>query len=250
MSSRRLGSFPFDFGEGLVATVCAVSSRGSRLRLSVSPEDPGALLLSLPAGVPPAAAREFLLASSAWARSALAARERAPLRIRSGSEWEAQALLGSASFPLFGAERALRLAPAPGGSASLRFGDGWAELSCPDPERPALAARSACSDLTLSLGRRVLALLEPALPELALERLRVDSLRGKWGQRSSSREIALDWRCCFLPPDLFAHICAHEAAHILHMDHSPAFRRLLASLRPRAAEEARALRRWGTLIPR
>lgn len=243
----RLGSFEFDFGEGCLASVSLRRSSGSRLRLSLSREDPSCLILSLPAGAPPESVRSFLLESAPWARRTLAS-ARPPLRIRSGSPWEAAAIQGSAEFPLFGSERSLSLAEAP--APALRFGPGWAELSCPDPSRPALAAASACSEITLALGRKVLESLAPSLPALASERLTVASLRGKWGHRSSRREICLDWRCCFLPPDLFAHICAHEAAHVVHMDHSPDFHRLLRSLRPRAAEEASALRHWSSRIPR
>jgi len=57
--------------------------------------------------------------------------------------------------------------------------------------------------------------------------------RGRWGSCSSSGAIRYSWRLILAPPDVRRSTVAHEVAHLLHMDHSPAFhaahRRLLGA---------------------
>lgn len=47
--------------------------------------------------------------------------------------------------------------------------------------------------------------------------------RGRWGSCSSSGNIRYSWRLILAPPDVRRATVAHEVAHRLHMDHSPAF---------------------------
>lgn len=48
--------------------------------------------------------------------------------------------------------------------------------------------------------------------------------KSRWGSCTPSRKtIRLNWRLIFASPEVFDYVCAHEAAHLLHPDHSPAF---------------------------
>ncbi|GAA3998782.1 M48 family metallopeptidase [Sphingomonas humi] len=46
----------------------------------------------------------------------------------------------------------------------------------------------------------------------------------RWGSCSSSGAIRFSWRLILAPPDVLRFVVAHEVAHRLHMDHSPAFK--------------------------
>ncbi|MDQ4421768.1 DUF45 domain-containing protein [Sphingobium sp. DEHP117] len=79
------------------------------------------------------------------------------------------------------------------------------------------------------------------LKALALERLRAETYdmadgagltvasvsigdpRGRWGSCASSGAIRYSWRLILAPAEVRRAIVAHEVAHRLHMDHSPAF---------------------------
>ncbi len=46
----------------------------------------------------------------------------------------------------------------------------------------------------------------------------------RWGSCSSSGAIRYSWRLVLAPPEVLRFVVAHEVAHRLHMDHSPAFK--------------------------
>jgi len=76
-----------------------------------------------------------------------------------------------------------------------------------------------------------------AREQLSLETARMASLAGvsvkavsvgdpvsRWGSCSSSGTIRYSWRLILAPPTVLRFVVAHEVAHRLHMDHSPAFK--------------------------
>lgn len=46
----------------------------------------------------------------------------------------------------------------------------------------------------------------------------------RWGSCSSAGAIRYSWRLILAPPEMLRFVVAHEIAHRLHMDHSPAFK--------------------------
>jgi predicted metal-dependent hydrolase len=46
----------------------------------------------------------------------------------------------------------------------------------------------------------------------------------RWGSCSHDGRIRFSWRLLLAPPEVRRYVVAHELAHRLHMDHSPAFR--------------------------
>lgn len=52
--------------------------------------------------------------------------------------------------------------------------------------------------------------------------------------------MSFSWRLILAPPEMLDYVAAHEAAHLVHLDHSPAFWRTLAGL----GVDARAAERW------
>lgn len=58
----------------------------------------------------------------------------------------------------------------------------------------------------------------------------VGDARGRWGSCAASGDIRYSWRLILAPPAVRLATVAHEVAHRLHMDHSPAFHAAAARL--------------------
>jgi predicted metal-dependent hydrolase len=58
---------------------------------------------------------------------------------------------------------------------------------------------------------------------LPLRPVRVRDTRSRWGSCTVAGDINLSWRLAFAPPEVARYVVAHEVAHRLEMNHSPAF---------------------------
>lgn len=73
--------------------------------------------------------------------------------------------------------------------------------------------------------------------------------RGRWGSCASSGAIRYSWRLILAPRDVRRATVAHEVAHRIHMNHSPAFHRLVETLYEGDVEPTRSwLRRNGAAL--
>ena len=80
-------------------------------------------------------------------------------------------------------------------------------------------------------------------------RVSVGDARGRWGSCASSGAIRYSWRLILAPDFVRQATVAHEVAHRIHMNHSPAFHRLAAALYEADPAPARAwLRRHGSAL--
>jgi len=79
------------------------------------------------------------------------------------------------------------------------------------------------------------------VPALALS-----SAKARWGSCSSRGVVRLNWRLVMAPDAVRRSVVAHEVAHLIHFNHSPAFHALLAALFEGDVDEAnRWLKRHG-----
>jgi predicted metal-dependent hydrolase len=69
--------------------------------------------------------------------------------------------------------------------------------------------------------------------------------RTRWGSASARGEIALNWRLMMAPWAVGEYVVVHELAHLVHMDHSPAYWDLVAAHWPGHRRERRWLRERG-----
>ena len=74
---------------------------------------------------------------------------------------------------------------------------------------------------------------------VSVEGVGVGDPRSRWGSCSSSGAIRYSWRLLLAPPFVRRSTVAHEVAHRVHMDHSPAFHALAAALDEGNPAEAR-----------
>ena len=81
----------------------------------------------------------------------------------------------------------------------------------------------------------------------------VGDTTSRWGScagalRPEGARIAYSWRLIMAPAWVRRSLAAHEAAHLIHQNHSPAFHTLNRQLDPRAAEARRWLARHGPAL--
>jgi len=82
--------------------------------------------------------------------------------------------------------------------------------------------------------------LQSELGGRALGRVTLRDTRSRWGSCSSRGDLSFSWRLILTPPDVLNYVVAHEAAHLVEMNHSPAFWRIVEKLAP----GARLFRVW------
>ncbi len=77
--------------------------------------------------------------------------------------------------------------------------------------------------------------------------MRLSSARTRWGSCNARGEIRLNWRLIKAPPEQIDYVVAHELAHLVEMNHSPAFWATVARIFPDHAAVRRELRRCSPL---
>jgi predicted metal-dependent hydrolase len=202
------------------------SARARRFSLRVARVD-GQVTLSLPARAREAEAMAFAASQEGWLRRALAALPVA-----------AQVGIGSV-LPVEG--RMLTVVSGPGRVVRI---DG------PSLVVPGDAAQA---------GRRVLAFLKA----LARTRLVAASdryagllgrrftgvtlrdVRSRWGSCTAEGALMYSWRLVMAPPDVLDYVAAHEVAHLVELNHSPAFWAIVTRLRPDWKQQRNWLRAHG-----
>jgi len=84
---------------------------------------------------------------------------------------------------------------------------------------------------------------------VSVGRVAIGDPRARWGSCSARGDIRYAWRLILAPPYVLSSTVAHEVAHRLHMDHSPAFRAAEARLLGTSPEPARQwLREHGAAL--
>ncbi|MEL6257511.1 MAG: YgjP-like metallopeptidase domain-containing protein [Pseudomonadota bacterium] len=59
-------------------------------------------------------------------------------------------------------------------------------------------------------------------------RITVKDTRSRWGSCTSDGRLAFSWRVIMAPPFVLDYLAAHECAHLIEMNHSPVFWKLVA----------------------
>jgi len=62
--------------------------------------------------------------------------------------------------------------------------------------------------------------------------IKIKHNQSNWGSCSTNRIINISCRLLFAPPEVRDYVYIHELAHLVHMDHSPAFWAVVAGIMP------------------
>ncbi|WP_119167279.1 M48 family metallopeptidase [Algihabitans albus] len=83
-----------------------------------------------------------------------------------------------------------------------------------------------------------------------LGRITLRDTRSRWGSCSQRGDLNFSWRLVFAPLPVLDYVVAHEVAHLVHLDHSPAFWRLCEALSDEPGWTKSWLRRHGAELLR
>ena len=67
---------------------------------------------------------------------------------------------------------------------------------------------------------------------VAIKRISVRDQSSRWGSCSNTGVLSFSWRLILAPPFVLDYLAAHEVAHLVELNHSPRFWRLLKRLSP------------------
>jgi predicted metal-dependent hydrolase len=224
--------------------------RGKRrtIGLSVSPDG---LSVSAPRWTPLGEVEALLHNKAAWVLEKLQhARQRAGELAQARTVWA-----DGAEFHFLGQRVRLVLDPAHGFAqvgallemAGADASDALATLRLGLAHNASEAQiRDAAQAWLMRQAKRVFAeRLDHFAPQLGVryERLRLSSAGTRWGSASADGTIRLNWRLIHLKMEMVDYVVVHELSHLRHMDHSPQFWDVVASILPDHAERRRALKR-------
>ena len=150
-----------------------------------------------------------------------------------------------ARLPVLGDEVAVRVTV--GGNRGFWKPDELWLAARPQADLAALARRALQRRAMEHFAPRLrvtVAQLGKSMPPLALS-----SARTRWGSCSARSGIRLNWRLIHLPAPLIDYVIAHEAAHLVEMNHSPRFWTVVESLCPDWQHARTELKRQGADLP-
>ncbi len=189
------------------------SARARRVSLRVSALD-GRVTLSMPKGMREREALAFAAQKGDWIRGHLA-RQDTPVAVGIG-----------APLMYLGAEVAVV-------AGAVRRAE-WQGGALVVPDAPAMAAPRLRAFLKLDARRR----LEEAVARYgrlagrAPGRITLRDTRSRWGSCTSEGNLNFSWRLAMAPPEALDYVAAHEVAHLVEMNHSPAYWRVVADICP------------------
>lgn len=205
-----------------------VSARAKRMRLVLTEED--RVRLTLPSGLFPEQAQEFLVSSIPWLERMIAQRE----RIRTEVPPEERGCPGRRShcfyprefiFPAFSQKWEIFYSFRDVCWCGVREeSEGKLLVSgcVTDPHQ-------VCGALLSYLKRKGTLLFDSMLQQLSAEcripfsKFTVRTQKGRWGSCSSRGNISLNGSMLFFPEEALRYVMIHELCHLRHMDHSVRF---------------------------
>lgn len=200
------------------------SGRARRLSLRVSQLD-GRVTLTLPKGVSEGDARRFVEEKAGWITGALARRG------------ESVEILPGAVLPVEGRDR--QVVTGTGRAARLLPGTIMVPEGREGPAAAALLKHMARDRLQAAVERYA------GMVERPFGRMTLRDTRSRWGSCSAEGNLMFSWRLILAPREILDYVAAHEVAHLVHMDHSPAFWSVVGDIFPGYRAERQWLRREG-----
>lgn len=85
--------------------------------------------------------------------------------------------------------------------------------------------------------------------QLPFKKLTIRSQKTLWGSCTSAKDINLNYKLIFLPPELMRYVMIHELCHTKHLNHSIHFWRLVESFDQNWRLHRRVLRRADDYLP-
>jgi len=189
------------------------NARARRASLRVDPAN-RRIVLTAPLRMARGTAVGFAEAQAGWIAARL---DRLP---------ERRPFVDGAELPLFGVPHRVRHHA--GARGTVWREDGEIHVA----GRPEHLPRRLKDWLTAELRERLVPLVhaKAARAERSVRRITVRDTRSRWGSCGPDAALSFSWRLVFAPPEVLDYLAAHEAAHLVHMNHGPRFWALARTL--------------------
>ncbi|MBK7408991.1 MAG: DUF45 domain-containing protein [Saprospirales bacterium] len=136
--------------------------------------------------------------------------------------------------------------------ATLRQGDIFLKLS--QQEHPLALAKAARKLISRVVGADFLPEIRQRVFEIndlyfqqPVQRVSLKYNSTNWGSCSAGRNINLSTRLLFAPPEVRDYVIVHELAHLIELNHSDRFWKLISEVMPSFEEKEKWLRKNGHL---
>jgi len=205
--------------DGLPPVTVRASPRAKRLSMRLDRAGDG-LVVTVPSWVPEAEILRFVERHAGWARRRLAALP-PPCPFADGTV-----------VPVLGRDRVIRHDPGHTGRPVLtgdeiRVGGGAEFLA----RRVRDALKAEARERLAALSREKAAAVDRRVAAVS-----VRDTTSRWGSCSSTGRLSYSWRLILAPPFVLDYVVAHEVAHLVELNHSHRFWRVVDTLTPHAAE--------------
>ena len=200
------------------------SAQARRMTMRLAP-DGSAVRITLPQWGHTAEALEFARKRAGWIAGQLAA---VP---------SAAAVKDGGAVPFRGEQLTIRHDPT--AARRVQLDDGELVLGGPAESVPARLKRWLEAEARTVLAEDLAYYCAQARQDVP--RLLLSSAQRRWGSCARGGTIRINWRLIMAPPEVRRSVVAHEVAHLVHFDHSPAFHGLLGDL---FEHDLRAANRW------
>ncbi len=81
-----------------------------------------------------------------------------------------------------------------------------------------------------------------------LSKITLSDAKSQWGRCNIRAEISINWRLIMAPDSVSDYVCAHEAAHLLEMNHSSAFWQIVDEISPERKKAQQWLKNNGLML--
>jgi predicted metal-dependent hydrolase len=138
--------------------------------------------------------------------------------------------------PLRGEPHRIEHRPGERGTVWAELGDDGARTLCVAGEAPHIARR--IRDYLKREAKRELEAASRAYAEqlgVKVKRVSVRDQASRWGSCSNTGVLSYSWRLILAPPFVLDYLAAHEVAHLVEMNHSRAFWRVVGRICPNTA---------------
>ena len=216
-----------------VALDVRVNRRARRISLRVD-SGSGGIVLTLPNDRARAEGLRFAAEKADWIRANLAA---LPARVP---------FAPGAVLPLLDVPH--RIAHRPDGRAGV-----WAEAGEIRVSGQAEHLPRRLGDWLKAEARRIIVPRAHAAArqlDRRIARISIRDTRSRWGSCSHAGALSFSWRLLLAPEPVLDYVVAHEAAHLVEMNHSRRFWRLVDDVCDARADAERWLRRHGPTLHR
>ena len=205
--------------------------RAKRLSLRVSQLD-GRVTMSLPMRTPLREAHVFATEKEGWIRRTLAARPEVARPMIGGQVMfegrEVDVIVGTGRV--------------------ARYVDGQITV----PDNPARVPLRVAAFLKLSARGRLQEASDRYAAALGASygRLSLRDTRSRWGSCSAEGNLMYSWRLIMAPPEVLDYVAAHEVSHLVEMNHSPDYWRVVTGIYPHYKAPRAWLRKNGQQLHR